>query len=164
MDDTTLIQISDIQNITSISDNIEVDQLSSFLFNAQNIYVLPLVGQALYDAMIAEIIAGTGSTYTSLIENYVAYALAYATFHSFLPFGHIKVHKKGVVLQTSDNSASASPEEFALLSGRVESTMRFYLKKLKDYLDDNKDIYTLYKSTDTASTPQNSSSIFLGFA
>ena len=163
MNDTTIITIEDIKNVTSISQNVDVEMLEPFLFNAQLMYIQPLVGQALYDAIIAEIEAGTGSTYTSLIDNYILNALSYATFFSFLPFNHLKVQKKGVLLQTSDNSTSASPEEFALLSGRVEGMMTYYLRRLKEYLDDNKTTYTLYKTSDQIS-PQNSSSIFLGFS
>ena len=162
MNDTLLITIDDIKAVTSISDTIDVAMLEPFLFNAQVIYILPLIGQALYDAIITEIEGTTGSTYTTLINNFVLYALSYATFHSFLPFNHVKVQKKGVLLQTSDNSTSASPEEFALLAGRVEGMMTYYLRRLKEYLDDNKDTYTLYATSDQQN-PQNSSGIFLGF-
>lgn len=161
MIDTTIINIEDIKKITSISNNIEVDMLEPFLFNSQEIYIRPLLGDAMYTAIIAEV-GGTGNTYTSLIEDYIQYALAYATYFTYIPFGHIKLQKKGLVLQTSENSTSASMEEFSMYTKRVESTMTFYLAKMKDYLDDNKITYLLYTSSDQIN-PQNSSSIFLGF-
>ena len=162
MNDTTLIQIEDIKNVTSISNNIDVEMLEPFLFNAQEMYIRPVCGDAMYDAMIAEVGAGTGSTYTSLIENYVMYALAYSTWFSAAPFMHIKTQKKGIVLQNSDNSTNATMDEFSMYVQRIENTQTFYLTKLKDYLDDNKSTYSLYATTDQIN-PSNSSSIFLGF-
>ena len=161
MNDTTLITIDDIKNVTSISNNIDVELLEPYLYQAQD-YIREVVGDAMYDAMIAEVAAGTGSTYTSLIENYVMYALGFAAWFDAAPFLHIKTQRKGVVLQASDNSTNATPEEFSIYIGRIEGLMRKNLRKLKEYLDDNKDTYSLYRTSDQIN-PQSSSSIFLGF-
>ena len=163
MNDTLLISIQDIQNVSSISDNIQVESLEPFLSTSQDMYIRPLVGDALMDDMLADVATG-GTQYQSLIDNYILRALAYATVFSYLPFGHMKVQKKGIVLQNSDNSQNVSVEEFSILSQRTESTMTFYLRRLKEHLDlpASKVLYPMYATTDQIS-PQNSSSIFLGF-
>ena len=163
MNDTLLISIQDIQNVSSISDNIQVESLEPFLSTSQDMYIRPLVGDALMDDMLADVATG-GTQYQSLIDNYILRALAYATVFSYLPFGHMKIQKKGIVLQNSDNSQNVSVEEFSILSQRTESTMTYYLRRLKEYLDlpASKVLYPMYATTDQIN-PQNSSSIFLGF-
>jgi len=136
MNDQTLITVEDIKNVTSISDNVDVEILEPYLYQVQD-YIKDVVGVAMMDAMLAEVAATTGSTYTSLIENYVIYALAFAAWFDAAPFMHIKTHKKGVVLQSSDSSTNVSPEEFSIYIGRIEAQMRKNLRKLKDYFVDN---------------------------
>lgn len=161
MTDTTLIQIEDIKSVTSISDNIDVAMLEPFLFNAQEMYIRPVCGDALMDAMLADVAAG-GTGYTTLISNYALYALAFSTVFSFLPFNLMKIQKKGIVKQSSDNSESVSIDEFGLLSTRIENSMTFYIRRLRKYLNENNNTYPLYACDDDI-TPSNSSSIFLGF-
>ena len=161
MNDTTLIQISDIKNVTSISDNVDVEILEPFLFNAQAMYISPITGDALYSAMLDDVASG-GTTYQTLIENFVLFALSYACWYSAAPFMHFKTHKKGVVKQSSPDSESVTMDEFGTYTQRIENTMTFYLRKLRTYLNDNKTLYPLYCADDDI-TPSNSSTIFLGF-
>jgi hypothetical protein len=161
MNDTTIITINDIKEVTSISNNIDVEQLEPFLMTSQDLHIRPILGDALMDAVISSV--GTGGTdYTTLVENYILKALAYASWHSAAPFLHMKTQKKGIVKQNSDNSDNIDINEFGIYSERIESTMTFYLRRLKEYLDDNKELYPLY-SASSQINPSNSSSIFLGF-
>jgi len=155
------MSIKDIQNLTSISDNIDVEILSPFLYNAQEMYIRPVCGDALMDAIIVDAETG-GTTYETLIENYIFYPLAYATWFSSAPFIAYKTMRKGLVTQSSDNSQNLTTEEMSIYLGRIESTMTFYLRKLRTYLNENKASYPLYCNDDDI-TPSNSSSIFLGF-
>jgi len=163
MNDTVLIEINDIKQVTSISDNVDVEQLSPFLFTSQEMYIRPVVGDALMDAMVASVASG-GTGYTSLINNYILYPLAYSTWYSSAPFLHMKTQKKGIVKQNSDNSDNVSLDEWTVYSQRIENNMTFYLRRLKTYLDTAaaKALYPLYCTTDQIS-PKNGSSIFLGF-
>jgi len=163
MNDTLLITIEDIKNVTSISDNVDVAQLEPFLATSQDMYLRPLVGDALMDAMLDSVASG-GTGYTNLIQNFCLNALAYSTWYSAAPFMHMKTQKKGIVLQNSDNSTNVTTDEFSIYSQRVENNMTFYLRRLKTYLDTAaaKVLYPLYATTDQIN-PQNSSSIFLGF-
>lgn len=160
MEDTLLITIEDIKEVTSISDNVDVEMLEPFLATSQDMHIRPVVGDALMDAMLDDVASG-GTTYKTLIENYILKALAYSTWFSAAPFMHMKTQRKGIVLQNSDNSTNVTPEEFSIYIGRVEGSMTFYLRRLKDYLDNNKTLYPLYTQSDQIN-PTSSSSIFLG--
>lgn len=162
MNDTTIIQIDDIKEVTSISDNVDIKLLQPFLFDSQNIYLQPILGDALLTDIQDNVESGT-TKYDELINDYIIYALSYSTFFSFLPFNHLKVQRKGLVKQSSDNSVNIDMDEFAMLSGRVESTQVYYLNRLRDYLDDNKELYPLYRSECSIGIKNSSSGIFLGF-
>jgi len=164
MEDTLLISIEDIKAVTSISDNIDVSMLEPFLATSQDMYIRPVVGDALMDAMIASVATG-GTTYQSLIDNYVLKALAYSTWFSAAPFLHMKTQKKGIVLQSADDSTNISLDEWSVYSQRIENNMTFYLRRVKDYLDTAaaKALYPLYASNKQIN-PQNSSGIFLGYS
>jgi len=163
MEDTLLISIEDIKNVTSISNNVDVEILEPFLATSQDMYIRPIVGDSLMDAMILSVSTG-GTAYESLINNYVLKALAYSTWFSASPFMAYKSQKKGVVTQNSDNSTNLTTEEMSIYMGRIEGNMTFYLRRLKEYLDTAaaKALYPLYCTTDQIN-PQNSSGIFLGF-
>lgn len=163
MEDTTLITIEDIKNVTAISNNIDVEVLEPWLATSQDIYIRPLVGDALMDAMIASV-ASNGTGYTGLIDNYILRPLAFAAWHDSDIFLHVKTQKKGLVTQASSDSTTASDTQFSNYSQRIEGKMTFYLNKLKDYLDTSaaKILYPLYTSSEQIN-PQNSSSIFLGY-
>ena len=163
MEDTVLIEISDIKNVTSISDNLDVEQLSPFLFTSQEMYVRPIVGDALMDAMVDDVATG-GTAYQRLINNYILYPLSYATWFSSAPFLHMKTQKKGIVKQSADDSDNVSLDEWSVYSQRIENSMTFYLRRLKTYLDtaEAKALYPLYCTTDQIN-PQNGSGLFLGF-
>ena len=161
MDNTTLITINDLKDVTSISDNVDVELLKPFLFTSQEMYIRPVLGDAFMDEIINDVSTG-GTSYETLINNYIVYALAYSTWFSAAPFIHMKTSKKGILKQSSDNSENVSLEEFGVYSSRIENLMTFYLKKLENYLNDNKSIYPLYCSSDVVNHT-NSSTIFLNF-
>ena len=161
MEDTVLITIDDIKQVTSISENIDTQMLEPFLFNAQEIYIRPICGDALMNAMVDDVATG-GTTYSELINNYIIYALSYASWFSAAPFMAYKTEKKGIVKQSSDNSDNLDTTEMSIYLQRIENMMTFYLSRLRTYLDDNSSTYPLYCKDDDI-LPSNSSSIFLGF-
>jgi hypothetical protein len=161
MNDYVILPIEQLKTMTSISDNIDVEMLEPYLFIAQQRYIRPLVGDALMDAITADQQSG-GTAYQTLVQDYLWYALAYATWNDASIFMAYKTHKKGVVKQGGDNSENLNVEEMSIYTSRIRNNMTFYLDRAKDYLNDNKSVYPLYNSTDQRGE-SNSSSIFLDF-
>ena len=144
---TTFITIEDIKSITSISDNVDVELLSPHLSIAQDMYITPVLGDALSEGLQKQIEEGNVSGDTEvLLQKYVTPALAYYTWFSASPFMAYKHQRSGVVKQTSDNSESVDMEEFAYLTRRIENTAIHYTTLLYDYLEANKDKHPLYRT------------------
>jgi hypothetical protein len=139
-----LMQVSDIQNLTAISEQVSPELLQPFIFNAQTLYLRPVLGLPLYEDMQNDLATG-GTKYQALLEGWVYYSLAYWTFYNYLPFGHLKIQKKGVVKQHSDDSENASIDELGMLLKRVESMATTYTQVLIEYLNGSGgSLYPLY--------------------
>jgi len=161
METINLISVDDLKQITSISDNVDVKAIEPFIHNAQMHYLRELVGDAMYNDMVANKASG-GTKYETLIQEYVLFMLGYWAWHDYTPFAHIKFQKKGLVKQTADDSTSADMDEVSMILKRIESMAVYYTQRMKDELD--KGAYPLYRQNGCADTYQTQGSgIFLKF-
>lgn len=159
MENVQLISIKDIYSITSISDNIDDEAITGFLANAQLKYIESAVGSAMYEDMLNVVSTG-GTKYQLFFEAYLYPALAFLTISDWLPFGHYKIQKKGITKSGSDSSVPVDMQELTIILKRTEATGNFYLNRMIDYLNDNKELYPLYRGS-TESKKRNSSSIHI---
>lgn len=76
--DTLITTTSQIKDLTNISDNIDVELLEPHLLIAQQMYIEPILGQALYNDILSKIENNqlTGDTLT-LVNDYITIAIAY---------------------------------------------------------------------------------------
>ena len=155
-----LTNVERLKEISSISDNIEVEMLQPYLMAAQEIAIYTIVGEDMYEDMLNVVETG-GTTYDTLITQYVDYVMAYEAWRMAVPFLAYKATSKGLTKQSSDYSESLTPEEFGIYEKRISNLSSFYQNKMKEYLDNNKNSYPLYDSD--MSDTKKSSNIFLDF-
>ena len=163
METINLISVDDLKQITSISDNADVKAIEPFIHNAQMHYLRELVGDAMYNDMVANKASGT-TKYENLTQEFVLFMLGYWAWYDYTPFAHIKFQKKGLVKQTADDSTSADMDEVVMILKRIESMAVYYTNRMKDYLDSNTSLYPLYRQNTCDDTyTQGGSGIFLKF-
>jgi hypothetical protein len=163
METVNLISEVDLMQITSISDNADVNAIRPFIYNSQMKYIRELVGSAMYDDMLLDKSTG-GTKYEFLNQNYTLFVLGYYAWYDYAPFAHYKFQKKGIVKQTSDDSTSVDLEELSLVLKRIESNAVYYYNLMREYLEANKTLYPLYRGSDCDSTYKSSGSgVFLKF-
>lgn len=163
METINLISVDDLKQITSISENADCAAISPFIHNAQMHYLRELVGDAMYNDMVANKASGT-TKYENLIQEYVLYMLGYWSWADFTPFAHIKFQKKGLVKQSAEDSVNAEMDEVVMILKRIESMAVYYTNRLKDYLDNNTSLYPLYRQDNCDDTyTQGGNGIFLKF-
>lgn len=162
METINLIPIPTIFEITSISDNIDEASIQGFLTNAQVRYIETACGTAMYEDMLNVVSTG-GTSYDSFFQSYLYPALAFLTLSDYLPFAHYKIQKKGITKSGSDNSSPVEIAELSIILKRTEATGTFYLNRMIEYLDDNKELFPLYRgnTTGTLSVKKQASSIRL---
>ena len=164
METINLISAQDLMQIPSISNNADCSAIEPFIHNAQMHYLRELVGDAMYNDMLADKSTG-GTKYENLNQEFTIFVLGYWAWYDYTPFAHIKFQKKGLVKQTADDSTSADMDEVVMILKRIESMAVYYTNRLKDYLDANTSLYPLYRqeTCNDNSYSTHSSGIFTKF-
>lgn len=107
---------------------------------AQDMYILPILGTALYEKLQAAVSAGvwTGlADYKVLLDNYIVDALMYYTM-SELPFSlNYQFWNKGIVKKLGENTETPSMSELVDISNKYKDRAQWYANRLRQYLRQN---------------------------
>lgn len=163
--DSTLITTNKLKEFTSISDNIDVNLLQPHLLIAQQLYIQPILGDALYTSILAQFDNQTlsGDTLT-LYDEYITPAIGFSAWFSAAPFLLYKTQRQGIQTQNGDNSTPLTSDEFSLYSARVENFKNFYCDRLLKYLEDNYDKFPLFRNSSTSdNVNHNVGGIYLNY-
>ena len=134
-----------IKDRTSIHGNIDPKLIYPDIKVAQDMYILPVIGTALYNKLQTAVNANdwTGLTnYKLLLDNYILDALMYYTLAE-LPFtmGY-QFWNKGIVRKQGENTDLPSMSELVDISNRNKDKGQWYANRLRLYLIDK--AVTLY--------------------
>ena len=134
---TLLITPAEVTNLTPASDNIAANQqLPSAIFQAQLQYVRPVLGRKLYDALMADVEAGTQTPRFVALQVELRPYLAYASVQQFLPFLHYKATEKGV--QTFDGTnQTPQADGLQMLMDKIANDINTLKADLHKWLIDN---------------------------
>ena len=121
--------------LSYVESNFDEQMLGQLIWDIQELYILPIVGTALYDELRTQIQAGTltASNQTLLFEK-INPALMW---HLLSKGAHIftyKIRNKGIVTQRSDNSQPATMSELDRMVKQFESFAQTYSDRLMKYL------------------------------
>lgn len=158
------ISVEDLQELTSISQNVDPIFLEPYIRSSEAMYVTNILGTAL-DTELKSAITGntlTGNNYT-LVQFYIKPFAAWSTYLSAIPFLAFKGTNKGILRQNSDNSTIPSIEELNYLKQNVKDMQSYFKDNLMDYLNDNADLYPNYRTDVTkADNKSNGNGLYLG--
>jgi hypothetical protein len=152
----------ELKKFTSIGDNVDCELLLPHLLIAQQLFIEPVLGKCLYDDIVYRYDNNqlTGDTQI-LYEQYIVNSLGFAAWYNASPFLHIRTNRNGLNTSGTDTLTPIVIEEFSMYLSKVENMMRFYLKRLEDFLICNKDKYPLYRQNIAEISPGGS--IFTGW-
>jgi len=136
-----------IKETVSINENADDNKLLKLLLTCQNIYIEPILGTDLFDAIVSKIIAGTlTGNYKTLVNDKIAPCLAYFVFYEFIVENSYSVARGGVFKNTASNSQTANTDELTFLSQRQLDRAEHYMERLSDYLCNNSELFPEYSS------------------
>lgn len=128
-----------IKDNTWIQQNVDVQLLRPTIRITQDKYILPLLGTALYNRVIAAV-SGSNLTVTisgntgTLLHDYIQPAhLWYLLAESTIPVS-FKVTNKDIVRKNSDNSIPATIDEINQLKDYALNQAEFYAERMRKYL------------------------------
>lgn len=123
------------------------DRIEDALINAIQVrYILPVLGEDFYDAVIA-----APGSYTDLVAYLKPIIAYYVKFH-ILPDISIDVANTGVNKVPGHNRQSGTTEDLGMVKQSTLDTALMYVSAMTKFLDDNYADYPLYYS---GSNPDN---------
>lgn len=159
-----------LKDRTSIHGNVDPKLLFPEIKAAQDMYIHPILGTALYDRIIDDVDASGTTTgiYKTLLDDYIVDALLYYVLSGLPDAISFQFWNKGVVRKTGDNTELPSMSDLADISNKYRIRAEWYAERLNKYLKQNSSAFPEYESPgdglDTI-TPESSSytmPIYLG--
>lgn len=134
-----------IKSYTSIHESVSPEDLTPYVLQAQDIYMLNYLGQTFYTQLKDQITAGAISTPNRwLLDNYIGSILCnYAMYHA-LPFLKYKIFNKSILSPTQENAGSIGLDELKFLQNQVREVAESYVDQMQLYLSNHLSDYPAY--------------------
>lgn len=141
-DNTLLISDTMIKERTAIHGNIDPKLIYPDIKFCQDLYILPILGTALFDKLLTNISGGTTgdaafAEYKILIDRYIVDALMYFTLSELPTTISYQFWNKGVVRKQGESTEMPSMSELLTLSEHYKKRAELYAQKLMMYLKQN---------------------------
>lgn len=171
MKNTLFISVSSIKERTGLHANVDDKLVLPEIKTAQDMYIHPLLGSALYERLQNGIDNNDlTADEVALLDNFVTDTLIYYVL-SELPTGlSYQFYNKGLVRKTSDNTDQPQMQDLLDISARYRKRAEFYAERMVKFLKQNaaQGKYNLYLNPGSgldAIHPDNSAystTIYLG--
>ena len=136
-----------IKRITNINASVEDSYLVPSIILAQDKYIQLYLGTDLLEKLKADITAGTVSgDYATLLNSYVRKATLWWTMVDLMPSLYVKIDNGGLVIRTSEDTATISPGDLHRETERARTNAQFYTFRLYRYLCNNSSLFPEYAS------------------
>lgn len=135
MSTVLFISVNDIKLRTGLTANVEEKLVLPEIYTAQDMYILPALGTALYDRLLAGIVANNLTVNEqTLIDTYITPSLVFFVMAE-LPMGlSYQFYNKGVIRKTDANATEPSAQELIEVSNKYRARAEFYKERLVRYL------------------------------
>ena len=142
---TLFISVQNIKDRTGLHANVDEKLVLPEIKTAQDMYILPALGSALYNQLQTAV---EGNTYTNeettLLDDYIADCLVYYVM-SELPMGlSYQFYNKGLLRKSGDNTENPSMQDMIDVANRYRSRAEFYKQRMIKYLKQNNVLYPNY--------------------
>ena len=142
---TLFISVQSIKDRTGLHANVEEKLVLPEIKTAQDMYILPALGSALYNELQTAVDANTYTQLqTTLLDDYIVDCLIYFVM-SELPQGlSYQFYNKGLIRKTGENQESPSMQDMIDVANRYRARAEFYKQRLIKYLKQNNALYPNY--------------------
>ena len=139
-----------LKSYTSIHESVSPKDLTPYVLQSQDIYILNYLGQTFYNQLKAQITAGTISAPNRyLLDNYIGNILVNYAFYHALPFLKYKVFNKSVLSPTGENSQAIGLDELKFLQNQVREVAESYTDQMQLFLQNNLSDYPAYSNANS---------------
>ena len=129
-----------------IQQNVDDSLISSTIKKTQNIKIQQVLGDKFYEYLNLAIINGTlNADEEKLLKEYINTCLLEWTVYNIIPYINFKLSNTSVIKQAGDNAQSSGLDELQYLRNDIKSMANFYEERLIKYLNNNEDLFPVYK-------------------
>jgi hypothetical protein len=135
-----ILLVSDtmIKDRTAIHGNIDPKLIYPDIKLAQDMYIHPLLGTALFNKLLADIDAGSlAGNYKTLVDNYIVDALMYYVLSELPTTIAYQFWNKGVLRKQGADTELPSFDELVSLQNKYKNRAEFYANRMRLYLRQN---------------------------
>jgi hypothetical protein len=142
---TLFISVQSIKDRTGLHANVDEKLVLPEIKTAQDMYILPALGSALYAELQTAVEANSFTDLqTTLLDDYIVDCLIYYVM-SELPQGlSYQFYNKGLIRKTGENQESPSMQDMIDVANRYRARAEFYKQRLIKYLKQNNALYPNY--------------------
>ena len=132
-----VLLISDdiLKERTAVHGNIDPKFLYPEIKAAQDMYIHPILGTALYNKIVNDVDAGTiAGDYKNLLDDYIIDCLLYYVLAGLPEALSYQFYNKGVIRKQGDNTELPSMSELIDISNKYRIRAEWYGNRLNKYL------------------------------
>jgi len=145
-DYSLLINEEQLRLYTPISGTFDWAYITPHIITAQDKDIQPLIGQPLFQRLLTGIVDGDLTDNEELLLNdYIAKCLANWTMYHAYPFLSSKLVQSTLARVEVEDSIPVELDEAETLSWKLKATANFYSERLRDYLENNTDLFTEFE-------------------
>lgn len=140
-----LIDEQYLRDTSTIDLNVDSKLINPSIEDAQDKYILSILGSELYNDIVNSVSSSTvSSSYRLLLDLYIKPCLAKYTMMDIVPFLCYKFTNKGVVKQNSDNNEAINSKDMDRLIERFRDSAEISAQRLTKHLISNPTTFPLY--------------------
>jgi len=133
-----IVMPSVIKQRTALHTNVDDKLIYPEIKAAQDMYVMPLLGSALFNKIIADIKAGTlAGDYKTLVDNYIIDMICNYVLSEMPESINYQFWNKGVATKTTEDSNTPSMSEMYSIVAKYKNRAEHYSKRCRMYLIEN---------------------------
>jgi hypothetical protein len=142
-----LISDTILKEKTTIHGNIDAKLLYPCIMVAQDLYIHPLLGSALYNKLKTDIVAeSVTGVYATLLNDYVIEALIYYALSEVVITSSYQIWNRGVMRKSGGDTELPSMSELVDLSMKYKNIAESYANRTRLYLLENESNFPEYVS------------------
>lgn len=135
-----------LKDNSPLASNMDIKLIYPYIKTAQNITIQETLGTLLYDRLMDSLNASPSDTTANetILLKWIREAMVWLTPYHAIPFIWVNIRNIGLVQQSGTDMTSADKVAMEKLRQECLDNATFYIKRLKDYLCDNSDLFSQY--------------------
>lgn len=131
---TLMVSPSFIKKTSFVEDNVDVDIIRDAIDTIQDLYILPLLGTALFDRVKDEVESTVSANIATLLNDHIQKVIKWYVIHEIADTLTFRFVNKAVMKKSSDNSSPVDTVDLERLRGGFKDKAEVYADRMVNFL------------------------------